>query len=280
MNLTLVRHLWGVERPFTFATHFERWQKVGYTAIECGSSFMLENPEFLQDIKREGFRWIPQIFSVAPDATVSGHLASLREQIQNALFGAPLFYNAHSGLDSWTLAQAIDFYGQTIELEKELGVTIAHETHRARYFFNPWSTRDVLNQFPTLKLTCDFSHWVCVTERLLPDCGEIIAQAAEHCHHLHARVGHSEGPQVADPRAPEAKWLLETHEDWWEIIWHAQAKRGMIDCTLTPEFGPAPYQPVLPYTEMPLANLADICDWIAVREKARFMQRSCSGNGD
>jgi hypothetical protein len=41
---------------------------------------------------------------------------------------------------------------------------------------------------------------------------------------------------------------------------------------LAPEFGPAPYLPLLPYTQAPVADLADICDWMARREALRFNQ--------
>ncbi|MEY3897863.1 MAG: hypothetical protein RLZZ214_3384, partial [Verrucomicrobiota bacterium] len=122
------------------------------------------------------------------------------------------------------------------------------------------------------KLTCDFSHWVCVAERLLEDCNEIIQLAADHCHHLHARVGHEEGPQVSDPRAPEWSRHLAAHEAWWDTIWTSQKRRGLATTGLVPEFGPAPYQQLLPYTQAPVADLADICDWVARRETARFNQ--------
>ena len=205
-----------------------------------------------------------------PGGSVRRHLDSFKEQIEECLKHQPLFFNAHSGSDAWSLAEAEDFYGAAIEFERKIGVTIAHETHRLRYFGNPWMTRTILERFPELKLTCDFSHWVCVAERLLDDCGEIIQLAAQHCHHLHARVGFEEGPQVSDPRAPEWAHHVEVHESWWDQIRAAQAKRGMEIATLTPEFGPAPYLPVLPYTRTPVADLADICDWMARRQKNRF----------
>jgi hypothetical protein len=40
--------------------------------------------------------------------------------------------------------------------------------------------------------------------------------------------------------------------------------------TLTPEFGPAPYLQLLPFTQVPVTNLADVCDWMARREKTAF----------
>ena len=126
---------------------------------------------FLRFLKENSFQWIPQIFSndFIPGGTVREHLDSLRTQIEECLDHAPLFFNAHSGYDNWSPAEAEDFYGQALALEKEVGIPISHETHRLRYFATPWQTRHILNRFPELLVTCDFSHWVCVCERLLPD---------------------------------------------------------------------------------------------------------------
>lgn len=274
MKLQLVRHLWGVDQTCGLHRYLPRWREVGYEAVEVSLRKVPDRAMFLQFLKDQGLSWVPQIFSrdFMPGGTVREHLDSLRQQIEECLDAQPLFFNAHSGSDTWSLAQAREFYGAALAMEQQFGVTIAHETHRLRCFGNPWTTRPILECFPTLKLTCDFSHWVCVAERLLDDCGEIIQLAAEHCHHLHARVGYEEGPQVSDPRASEWAGHLAAHEKWWEVIWTSQKQRGMSVATLTPEFGPAPYLHLLPYTQAPVADLADICDWMARRESTRFLE--------
>jgi len=229
----------------------------------------------LKFLKTSGMQFVAQVLcnELNPGRGVREHLDSLKEQIEEALDYDPLFINAHSGADSWSREEAEDFYGAAIEMEKSLGIPICHETHRMRYFANPWATRPILEMYPELKLTCDFSHWVCVVERLLPDCDDIIRLAAEHCHHLHARVGHEEGPQVNDPRAPEWQTHLTTHERWWDIIWDVQQRKGMETSYLTPEFGPPPYLATLPHTNVPVVDLADVCDWMACREATRFEGR-------
>lgn len=274
MQLKLVRHLWGVDHTHGLEHYLPRWQSVGYEAVEGSLRHSFDREAFLRFLKSSGWQWISQVFSreFMPGGTVKEHLDSLRGQIEECLAYQPLFFNAHSGSDGWSLNEAVDFYGATLEIEKSLGVTICHETHRQRYFGNPWTTRAVLEEFPTLKLTCDFSHWVCVAERLLEDCGAIIALAAEHCHHLHARVGHEEGPQVSDARAPEWQRHLAAHEEWWDQVWKSQRERCLAVSCLVPEFGPPPYLPVLPFTQCPVADLADVCDWVARRQAGRFSQ--------
>ncbi len=272
MKLMLVRHTWGVDHTQGLETHLPRWREVGYEVIEGSLQLSPNRPAFESFLKRSGWRWIAQVFSndFTPGGSARAHLESMRRQIEECLSFQPWFFNAHSGSDTWSAPEAEDFYGAALELERSIGIPIAHETHRLRYFATPWQTRDLLRTFPALKLTCDFSHWVCVAERLLPDCDDIIRLAAEHCHHLHARVGHEEGPQVSDPRAPEWARHLAVHEGWWDLIWAAQRRRGVTESTLVPEFGPAPYLPLLPYTQAPVADLADICDWMARREADRF----------
>lgn len=274
MKLKLVRHLWGVDQQSGLEVYLPRWRDVGYEALEVSLGFVPDRTAFFQFLKQNRFDWIPQVYTnnFTPGGSVRLHLDSLVRQIEECLEHQPLFFNAHSGSDAWSLAEAEDFYGAAIEFERRTGVTIAHETHRLRYFGNPWMTRTILERFPDLKLTCDFSHWVCVAERLLNDCGEIIQLAAQHCHHLHARVGFEEGPQVSDPRAPEWAHHVDVHEGWWNKIWVAQAKRGLESPTLTPEFGPAPYLPLLPFSRTPVADLSDICDWMARRQKNHFEQ--------
>ncbi|HEY3236627.1 MAG TPA: hypothetical protein VGJ84_18050, partial [Polyangiaceae bacterium] len=201
------------------------------------------------------------------------HLRSLEEQVEWQRQLAPLFINAHSGSDRWNQDQAKRFYEGALKIESRAGVPIAHETHRGRVFFNPWVTRDIIQEFPELKLTCDYSHWVCVAERLLDDEKEILELCARHAMHIHGRVGYEEGPQVPDPRAPEYRGYLEAHERWWDMIWNSQQARGVAVSTLTPEFGPPSYMHTLPYTNVPVADLWDICNWMAKREAERFRAR-------
>ena len=274
MKLTLVRHCWGVDHTHGLDHYLPRWREAGYAALETSMEFSPDRGALERFLKASGWRWIPQIFSreFNPGGSVREHLDSMRRQIDACLPWQPWFFNAHSGSDAWSPAEAEEFFGVMLDIEKSLGIAICHETHRMRYLGNPWATRQLLVAHPELKLTCDFSHWVCVAERLLPDCLDIIRLAADHCHHLHARVGHEQGPQVSDPRAPEWQLHLTTHESWWDIIWQSQRERGITESSLVPEFGPAPYLPLLPHTRTPVADLADICDWMARRQAERFTQ--------
>ena len=82
--------------------------------------------------------------------------------------------------------------------------------------------------------------------------------AIGHADYIHARVGHMEGPQVSDPRAPEWSAEVERHMQWWERIAAEHARRGSAFLAVCPEFGPAPYMPALPFTRQPVTDIQEI----------------------
>ena len=68
---------------------------------------------------------------------------------------------------------------------------------------------------------------------------------AKHCHLIHLRVGHAEGPQVPDLQDPFYAKDIEEHLNWWSEIWRAQHARGDTYHVCVTEHGPEPYQ-ILP----------------------------------
>jgi hypothetical protein len=111
-----------------------------------------------------------------------------------------------------------------------------------------------LEKFPALKLTGDFSHWCTVSESMLQDQKSIVERIIPHVHHIHARIGYEHSPQVNDPFAPEWKQHTDAFVCWWKKIIAAQSVNGKRSLTITPEFGPVPYMPTLPYSQKPLVD--------------------------
>jgi len=266
MKLLLIRHLWGVTGKWEEV--FPKFHQLGFAGIEAALPAAKERRPLRRLLTEHQFRFIPQIFTAG--ANVAAHLKSFRRQVGEAASLSPLLINAHSGQDAWSESEASRFFEAALGLEQSAGIPIAHETHRGRILFNPWITSRLLERFETLKLCCDFSHWVCVGERLIDDQLHIIRQSAARCLHLHARVGYEQGPQVPDPRAPEFAAHLAAHERWWRLVWDAQQKRGDESSTLTPEFGPPGYLHTLPFTQAPVSDLWEICHWQALRQKTNF----------
>jgi hypothetical protein len=265
-----MRHLWGVDEPWDRV--FPKIKALGYAGIESGLPYPDRADEFGALLREHGFAYVAMVFTGG--ATVDEHVQSLAEQVERAKRLDASFVNAHSGSDRWSADDAKRFYERALAFQRGAGIRITHETHRGRVFYNPWVTRDVLLALPEIELTCDYSHWVCVAERLIDSEIDILKLCADHARHIHARVGYEEGPQVPDPRAPEYQRHVEAHERWWDLIWESQERRGLTTTTLTPEYGPSSYLHTLPFTNVPVADLWDICNWQAKRQNERFSSRA------
>ena len=114
-------------------------------------------------------------------------------------------------------------------------------------------TRKFIEKNPELKLTLDISHWCNVHESFLADQQETVDLALSRTEHIHSRIGHPEGPQVSDPRAPEWGDAVKAHFAWWDKVIERKKKNGERMTVLT-EFGPPDYMWTLPYTRQPLSD--------------------------
>ncbi|HEX5152637.1 MAG TPA: TIM barrel protein [Parafilimonas sp.] len=165
----------------------------------------------------------------------------------------PLYINCHSGRDYFSYGQNKTFIDHTLKLAKDTGIKICHETHRSRILFAAPVARHYMETIPELRITFDVSHWCNVSESLLQDQQETVDMALQRVDHVHARIGHPEGPQVNDPRAPEWEDAMKAHFAWWDKIVELKKQQGDTLTVLT-EFGPPTYMPTLPYTQEPLSN--------------------------
>lgn len=276
MQLQCFMTLWGFSgslKEAVIAAHKNGFDGIEGPAPESSDS----RREFRAQLDDSGLSYIAEICtagSYVPDrhASLDDHLASFRAKAEMSLECAPRFLTVIAGCDAWPLAQSVEFFAQAHEAAKQFGFVASFETHRSRSLFNPWTCRDILRQLPKLKLTCDFSHWCCVCERLIGTEPEVLELCAKHAHHIHARVGYDQGPQVPHPAAPEYWQALEAHEEWWTQIWRAQRERGVAVSTITPEFGPDGYLHHIPFTDEPVADLFTINCWMAARERQRFAE--------
>jgi sugar phosphate isomerase/epimerase len=185
------------------------------------------------------------------------HFQQFKPAVEGAALQKPVYINCHSGRDHFTFEQNKPFIDLTTSLAKSTGVPIYHETHRSRILYSAPAAKQFMEKLPDLKLTFDVSHWCNVHESLLEDQPQTLALALDRAEHVHARIGHSEGPQVNDPRAPEWKGCVDAHFAWWDKIVERKKKEGRLMTFLT-EFGPVDYMPALPYTRQPLANQWEI----------------------
>jgi len=165
----------------------------------------------------------------------------------------PLYINCHSGRDFFSFGENCTFIDHTTALTRETGIKILHETHRSRMLFAAPVARTYMEKRPDLHLTLDISHWCNVSESLLADQSDTVNMALQRTRHIHARIGHPEGPQVNDPRAPEWEAACKAHFAWWDKVVEIKKEKGEVLTVLT-EFGPPHYMPALPYTMQPLSD--------------------------
>ncbi|KAF0694728.1 Aste57867_14404 [Aphanomyces stellatus] len=286
-QLHVFRHLWGIEPVADTKTNLQlvkTLKGLGYSGVEASLSAIQEHGggAFLDELKAHEMNLIVGIYSgwtdYVPSAweakSVSAHLKQFEDEVRqaHALSLRPVMLNAHAGCDHWTERECREFFEAAERISHD--IPIAHETHRGRALWNPWRTLQLLEEFPSLKLTLDFSHWVLAAERLLDTewDHEWLQRVLPHVIHIHGRIGSEESPQIIDPRDPQAKVEVERFDRLWADVWQAQAQAGLVVSTLTPEYGPSPYTPMTPFTGKPLSDVWDVCNHECKRQQARFQQ--------
>ncbi len=199
-------------------------------------------------------------------ATPAEHLDFLDRWLERAAAFAPLHVNLHTGRDHFPFEDNLRLFERAAELAARLGVRVVHETHRGRALFSAPAAERFLRALPDLRINADFSHWMVVHESDLSDQQERLDLAITRAGYIHARVGQSQGPQVPHPLAPEWTAQRDRHLGLWRAILAARRRDGWESFVITPEFGPAPYMPTLPFTAQPVADAwtvnVQMRDWL------------------
>lgn len=242
---------WG--RQVTWDVFCERTKASGYYGIETWfpSDSGIQN-ELKSALEKHGLK-IAFLHGTDKSLPFSESLKAYTEGFKDLLAWSPAYINCHTGSDFFSFEQNKSFIEAAIRVAKKSNIPIYHETHRGRFSYNLPDTNKYVAAIAELKLTLDISHWMVVHESLLQRQNELLVEIVSRSHHIHARVGHAEGPQVSDPEAPEWKDALERHLDIWEKVIRQQWK-DHDSFTITTEFGPADYMPTLPYTRLPVAD--------------------------
>jgi hypothetical protein len=228
--------------------------------IPSNNSFKDEFIRAFSEVKEKNNDFIfiaPQLTSPGVDS-VDTYISKIKNKFIELAEFNPIFINSHSGKDYYSFEDNCRVIDAAINMSQKIGIPIYHETHRGRFSFHAPTLLPYLKKFPELELVGDLSHFCAVSESLLEGQGEIIEQIIPHISHIHARVGFEQGPQVNDPRAPEWSAHLEKFIGWWQQILDYKKSINQSYFTITPEFGPAPYMPLEPYSKKPVANQWEI----------------------
>ena len=183
---------------------------------------------------------------------------SFEYYLQLSLESDPILINSHSGRDYFTLEEQLKVIDTAENFSIKNNIRIPHETHRGRIGFGPVNSRDLFKLRPAMRITADFSHWVCVTETYFENFENEVDEAIKRSEHIHARVGFIEGPQISDPRLPFWQKEVQFFLGLWEKILTHHQSIGTDVFTITPEFGPPPYMWTNTEDNSPIANQWDI----------------------
>jgi sugar phosphate isomerase/epimerase len=256
-ELKIIATNWGFNG--TMDAFCAKAKQAGYDGIEnWWPGTIQEQQEMFDAVTKHGLALA--IIWGADEGTFKEHQATFQttlETFAKQKIHPPLYINLHSGRDYFSFDENRMLVEYSIALAKETGIPIYHETHRGRMMFAAHITNEFIKKYPELKLTLDISHWCNVHESLLHNQKQSVDAALQRTEHIHARVGYEEGPQVADPRAPEWKYAVDAHITWWDKVVEQKRKEGK-PITILTEFGPPLYMQTLPYTLQPLSNQWEI----------------------
>jgi len=272
MKLLILCTQWGMQ-DVPLEEFFHRVNKDGYDGIdtwipeEAG-----ERKKFLRLLNEYQLPVVCHQFH-AKGTNIKQFCESFENYLHLSMECNPLLINSHSGRDYFTIDEQLQVIDTAQEFSVKNNITIAHETHRGRIGFSPYNAKDLFALRPEMKITADFSHWVCVTESYLENSLETLDEAIRRTTHLHARVGHMEGPQVMDPRAAEWKEAATIFFTWWDRIIGHKKESGEKVFTVTPEFGPPPYMATMPSTGLPVADQFEINNFM--KDELRSRYREC-----
>jgi sugar phosphate isomerase/epimerase len=247
---------WGSE-----ALHFNIFlanvKQAGYDGVEMSLPLdAKQRIEMVELIHSFGLKLIAQHWETV-DKDFNIHLSNYTMRLNNLAAAQPLFINSQTGKDYFSFEQNEILIVAAEKISEATGIKIIHETHRGKFSFAAHVTKLYLDKIRSLQLCLDISHWCCVAETLLDDQQEAVDKAIQHTHHIHSRVGFTEGPQVMDPRAGEWKDIVDKHIGWWQRVADKNKAAGAAT-TITTEFGPFPYLQHLPYTQTPIYNQWDV----------------------
>ncbi|MHA4845017.1 hypothetical protein ACX0G7_12670 [Flavitalea antarctica] len=189
----------------------------GYHGIEAPLSALAGKDDLVETLRKLDLSLIIQISTSG--ASVDGHLHSFHNQLLKAIDYDPVLINSLSGVDHWGMDEKYEFTTEAIRWQNALRVGICHKLQRGTITCNPWETRDLLLDFPQLKICSDFSEWVMACGRLLTTDWDILRICAERCSHIMTRIADDQGylfPGIKDARYEEC---LTEYEKWWLMIW-------------------------------------------------------------
>ena len=253
-SLTIMATNWGF--PGSWDEYCSKAKAEGYDGCEIWwPTDVADRAKMFEALNKHGLKF--GFLWGSGEADFKKNQSQFEAALNDIAKAKPIYINCHSGRDFFTADQKLEIIAFTTKLTQTTGIPVYHETHRGRALYSAPVTRELIEKSKDLRITLDISHWCNVHESLLADQEETIKLVLSRVDHIHARVGHAEGPQVSEPRAPEWESAVKAHFAWWDTVVAAKKKEGKALTVLT-EFGPPDYMWTTPYTRQSLANQWEI----------------------
>lgn len=257
MKIKILSPQWGHEH-LPIRQFLDKIRTNGYDGVDTWIPQNQDDKRILFDYLQKHEMHIVSHQHRAAGNTFKEFKASFIENLQECAEPGPLLINSHTGRDYFSFAQNLELVDAAQEFSAKTGIRVVHETHRGRLGYSPQMTSEFFAARPDFRITADFSHWVCVTESMLENFTAILNEAITRSSYIHARVGFEQGPQVADPRAPEWTYALNKFLSWWDQIVSENAQKDCDILPVTTEFGPEPYMPKVSFSNRPMVNQFEI----------------------
>lgn len=246
MHIQFLCPRWGSEK-IPWRTFLSSVKEAGYFGIEWFPYGEKDDyQEVISLVQKFDLKYAIVMTVLNPPVEPAAYVTELSKQlIELCRLGEgiqkPLFVSAQTGREYFNDLQVADCLACCEEASRQTGIPIYQETHRNKWSYAAHVVLPILEKNPNLLLTLDISHWFCVSESYLEDQQAAVQKAIARTRHVHARVGHTQGPQVRDPAAKEYAAALEAHLAAWDQYVVQRRAAGVSQCTITPEFGPWPY---------------------------------------
>ncbi|MHA4808433.1 sugar phosphate isomerase/epimerase family protein [Flavitalea flava] len=269
MKLSFYCTRWGQEEiPWTI--FLRRVKEEGYDGVETALPLSpAEQEPILNGLEKYGLKLIGQHWDTVT-ADFAAHAKELEQRLRSMADARAVLITSHTGKDHFSFEQNTQLILISKRIAQEHKVSIIHETHRGKFSFAAHHTRKYLEAIPSLRLNLDISHWFTVAESYLEDQEEAVELAISRTAHIHARIGHTQGSQVPDPRDPLWEKALQQHLQRWDKVVARHSKINSSDLGFTCEFGPAPYMPYIPFTNKPATDQWEVNAYMKNFLKERY----------
>lgn len=237
---------WGAEH-IDWVVFLDRVKNEGYKGIEWfpfGEISLVDYDRVFGLLEERGLQYCIVMAVKDSYETFEDYLLLLEKQLfmlSDLVRLKPLFISAQVGREYFTIDQISRCIHLCNQVEKQTGVSIFQETHRNKWSYGIHRLEPIIELFPDLKLTLDISHWFCVSESFLEDQQFLLSKILHHVHHVHCRVGHTQGSQVHDVSHIMYEDIVQKHTKVWQQYLDNKLSKEESYLTFTTEFGPPPY---------------------------------------